>query len=405
MSGPTTSGGTLRGVTFSKQFPSTVEPLRGLFVAEQVLATRDSVDWRVIAPVPYVPRVLAGLLDKPYVRGDGDLSGIPVLRPRYPVLPRRLLYTTVAPAMACFARRAWREVLGSHRPAFVHAHALYPSGSAARRLTRGTVPYIVSIHGSDLYTNMVRPAWAAEVRATLAGAAAVVCVSTSLARDAISLAGSDPARTLVIPDTYDESRFAPRDYLPHAGPVRFVSVGRLVEVKGHDVLLHAFASATAAGLDATLEIVGGGPERESLEALVLELGVSDRVRFSGPLGGDELADALAAADAFVLASRREGFGVAIIEALAMGLPVLATRSGGPEDIVGPDDGVLVPSGDVEALASALPVFAGGLARFDRRAIAARVAERYGRDSVGRDLVEVYRTVIAGGTFESFKRVG
>ncbi len=396
----------LRGITFAKQFPNSAEPFRGLFVAEQVLATRTAVDWRVIAPAPYAPRWLARLLGKPFVSGGTDLDGIPVARPRYVVLPRRLLYTAAAPSMARASRTAWRAALFEHKPDFVHVHALYPSAAAMRRLVAGTgVPYVVSIHGSDLYTNLVRPAWAEEIRTAIAGAAAVVCVSESLARDAIALAGADASRTVVIPDTYDESRFTPGDRLPHAGPVRLVSVGRLVEVKGHDVLLRAFALATHEGLDATLDIVGGGSERGRLEALARDVGVADRVRFAGPLGEDELRDTLGSGDAFVLASRREGFGVAIVEALAMGLPVLTTRSGGPEEIVGPDDGVLVSAGDVDALAAALPAFAGGLARYDRHAIAARVAARFGRDAVGRELAALYRAVIAGGTFEAFKRVG
>ena len=385
----------LRGVTFSKQFPSPAEPLRGLFVAEQVLATRNAVDWRVIAPVPFVPRVLAGVLRKPYVRGDDDLDGIPVARPRYPVLPRRALYTTVAPAMARSARGAWREILASHRPDFIHSHALYPSGAAARRLAGGAVPYVVSIHGSDLYTNMVRPSWAAEVRATLTGASVVVCVSASLARDAVALGGADPARTVVIPDTFDSARFRYVKRPAHSGSLRLVTVGRLVEVKGFDILVRALGDAVRDGLDATLTIVGAGQERTRLETLVAENDLAARVAFAGALGEDALLGKLAEADVFVSASRKEGFGVAIVEALATGLPVIATRSGGPDDIVTEDDGLLVAPEDVSALSGALSGFAVRAARYDQEAIATRALERYGPEHVGAMLVDVYRSVTAG----------
>ncbi|HZL04583.1 MAG TPA: hypothetical protein VFE45_04050, partial [Coriobacteriia bacterium] len=86
----------LVGITFAKQFPNPAEPLRGVFVAEQIRATRGAVDWRIIAPVPWAPRWLARGFGQPYVRGADRLDGIRVDRPRYPVLPKRLLYTTVA---------------------------------------------------------------------------------------------------------------------------------------------------------------------------------------------------------------------------------------------------------------------------------------------------------------------
>lgn len=396
----------LQGVTFAKQFPNPSESLRGLFVAEQVRATGGDVAWRVIAPVPYIPRWLARILGKPFVHGDDTSDGVVVMRPRYAVLPRRLLYTTVARSMALGARRAWHDALAGHRPEFVHVHALYPSGAALRRLVRGTgVPYVVSIHGSDLYTNLTKPAWAEEVRGVLHDAAAVVCVSESLARDAIALAGADATRTVVIPDAYDEALFTYHEREAHAGPVRLISVGRLVPVKGHDVLVCAFASAVRDGLDATLDIVGGGPERARLEALVRAEGVADRVRLLGPLGESALRDALHAADAFVLASRREGFGVVIVEALATGLPVLATRSGGPVDIVGDRDGMLVEPDDVPAFASALVTLAAELGGFDRAEIATRVACRYSRPTIGRQLVDLYRAVVDHRPFNDFGNVG
>ncbi len=386
----------LAGVIFAKQFPNPAEPLRGVFVAEQVRATRTDVDWRIIAPVPWVPSWLARVLGKPYVHGGGRFEGIPVARPRYPVMPRRLLYATVAPAMAWSSRAPFAKAV-AEGARFVHAHALYPSAAAARRLaaTAG-IPLIVTVHGSDLYTNLERPSWAAEVRAALAAAGAIVCVSQSLARDVVALADADPLRVTVIPDTYDATHFMYGERGPAAGrSVRFVSVGRLVPVKGHDVLLRAFGSAVRAGLEADLEIVGDGPEHARLEAIVVEQGLVERVRLSGALADDALVRALERADAFVLPSRREGFGVALVEALATGLPALATRSGGPDGIMGPGDGLLVPPDDDAALADGLLALGRGVDAYDRPAIAVRAAERFSPTSVGERLVSVYRAVLAG----------
>ena len=394
--GSAASSERLLGVTFAKQFPNPAEPLRGVFVAEQVRATLGAVDWRIIAPVPWAPRWLARALGKPHIRGDGSFEGIPVARPRYPVMPKRLLYTAVASAMARASRAAFAVAI-TEGARFVHAHALYPSAAAARRLASvAGVPLVVTVHGSDLYTNLERLSWAAEVRAALASAQAIICVSPSLARDVVALAGADPLRVAVIPNTYDAARFAYTERDPVAGrSTRLVSVGRLVPVKGHDALLRAFGAAARAGLDADLEIVGDGPERARLEAIAVAEGLAERVRFSGALADDALVSALGRADAFVLPSRREGFGVALVEALATGLPALATRSGGPDDIVGPGDGLLVPPGDEAALAEGLLALTRTLDGYDRAAIAARAAERCAPASVGRRLVSVYRAVLAG----------
>jgi len=394
VSTPSRETGRLRGLVFAKQFPSAAEPLRGLFVAEQVRATRDVVDWRVISAVPWVPRAVAGLLGKAYVRGDEEFDSIQVLHPRYPVLPRRLLYSTVAPAVARCSRGAFARVVREHDPRFIHVHALYPSGAALRRLAADAgIPYVVTIHGSDLYSNLEHQPWREELRETVWAAAAVVCVSDSLARDAVALIGADPTRTTVIPDTYDDVRFHFRERAAHQGPKRLVTVGRLVPVKGHDVLLRALARVIDAGLSVELSIVGAGSERAALERLAAELGISDRVRFTGALGAPDLVDELYHADAYVLPSHREGFGVALVEALATGLPAVVTRSGGPESIVGATDGVVVTPGDEEALASGIERLVRDLSAFDGGAIAEGVRRRFGSAVIGDRLTRLYRAVV------------
>ncbi|MBA4371097.1 MAG: hypothetical protein C0418_05930, partial [Coriobacteriaceae bacterium] len=385
-----------RGVTFAKQFPNPAEPYRGLFVAEQVAATSRAVEWRVIAPVPWVPRVLADRLGKAYVKGDEERGGVPVAHPRYPVLPRRMLYSSVAPAMARAARPAFERARSAHQPQFVHAHALYPSAAAALRLAGpARLPLVVSVHGSDLYSNLARPAWREELERVVDRAAAIVCVSASLARDVVEALGADPAKVLVVPDTYDAETFriTERPARERRG-TRLVAVGRLVDVKAHDVLLSAFTRLVREGHELKLTIVGEGPLRAELEQRAMGTGVDRRVTFAGALSGEELARTLAEAHLFVLPSRREGFGVALIEAMATGLPAVATRSGGPEDIVGEGDGVLVEPDDPAALAAGIAAVLARLERYDGAAIAQRVLMRFGPEVVGTRLVQVYREVLA-----------
>lgn len=388
------------GITFSKQFPNPAEPYRGSFVADQIGATAGHVKWCVIAPVPFIPRFLARPLGKPYVVGDGSLRGIPVSRPRYVVLPRRLFYSSVAGSMARAARSAFRSAIAG-KPDFVHAHALYPSGTAAARLASAAkVPLVVTVHGSDLYTNLRKKAWRRKLDEVVSAADALIAVSDTLAHDLVSLLGADPSKVTVIPDCYNDALFRPGEQPRADGTLRLISVGRLVPVKGYDVLLDALALlAHQADFRWELTIIGEGPDRAALIGRASHHGIADQVTFAGALPREEIAARLRHSDAFVSSSRREGFGVAIVEALGSGIPVVATRSGGPEGIVGPDDGVLCEPGDPAALADAIGQVAERRRDFSSGAIASRACERFGRERVASQLVQLYRSVSGKGESE------
>lgn len=383
----------LGGVIFAKLFPNDDEPFRGIFVAEQLRATADRVDWAVVAPVPWVPKWVARALHKPFANGERDIDGSLVMWPRYPVLPKRWLYATVAPLIALTARGAFRRACARTNASFVHVHDLYPSGAAGRRLCKDAgLPYVLTVHGLDLYSNLENPRWRREIVAAGRGARAVICVGNRLAADSISELGLDPSVVTVIPNTYDVRRYTHAERT--RGPVlRLLSVGRLSHEKGHDVLLRAFAQLSASGVSATLTMVGDGPERSALEALALELGIAGDVEFKGVLLDEPLAAEMRAADLFVLPSRSEGFGVVLIEALATGLPVVATLSGGPDGIVEVGDGVLVAADDVDAFAVGLQDAIARLDMFDSEDIAARAASRYSPQAVGGMLVSVYEAVL------------
>ncbi|MFC0465292.1 glycosyltransferase [Kineococcus gynurae] len=185
---------------------------------------------------------------------------------------------------------------------------------------------------------------------------AAVCVSPGLVPDV--LAAGVPAERIHVArvgiDSDEVLRRAGRDGGPERGSrPRIVAVGRLARQKGFDVLLDAFARARGAGLDAELVVVGEGEEREALEAQAAELGVADRVHLPGHV--PDAQTIIAGADLFVLSSRYEGLGLVLLEALAHGVPVIATDCPtGPRHVL--DDGrhgELVPVEDADALGRAI----------------------------------------------------
>ncbi len=310
-----------------------------------------------------------------------------------------MFYLTVAPAMAAASKAAFTRAIREHEPAFVHAHDLYPTGAAAMSLTRGTgLPLIVTVHGSDLYANLARDAWRDQLRSVVDAASAIVCVGERLARDTVFEAGADPRRTLVIPSPYDTSAFGHIERAQRAPdrPLRLLSVGRLVDVKGYDLLVEAVAALVTGGKDVTLRIVGDGPQRAVLQSLISARRLGDRITLAGQTDKGALLNELGNADLFVLASRREGLGVALIEALATGLPAVATKSGGPEGILRVGQGELVRPDDATALAEGISRALENMGRYDRRAIAESARQRFGAESVARSLTRLYEEVLAYG---------
>jgi glycosyltransferase involved in cell wall biosynthesis len=169
-----------------------------------------------------------------------------------------------------------------------------------------------------------------------------------------------------------------------------VTLARLAPQKGIGVLLRAAAELP----NVSFIVAGEGPERHALESQARSLGVSDRVAFSG--FQSDPAALLASADLFVLPSFEEGLPLALLEAMAVGTPVVATAIGGTDEVVTHGEhGLLVPPGDAAALASAIGALLRDPARAARLAVAARtrVRESFSMERMVHDVVSVYDSVV------------
>jgi L-malate glycosyltransferase len=255
------------------------------------------------------------------------------------------------------------------------------AGAALRR------PVVISEHSSEWPRRLMSPGRLRRAKFALEHAALVCPVNRRL-QEAIESYGVR-ARFRIVPNTVDASVFRPESSV-HDG-LRLVNVARHVEVKGLDVLLRAFAEVAATTPETTLELVGDGPLTPSLRELAVELGISERVEFSGPARPPEIAERLRASDVFVLSSHSENMPLVALEALCCGLPVAATDVGGVPEAVG-EDGALAPPGDPAALADAIRTVLGRLGAYDRADIARRAAGRFSFEAVGAQWDEIYRSL-------------
>jgi colanic acid/amylovoran biosynthesis glycosyltransferase len=259
-------------------------------------------------------------------------------------------------------------------------------------------PLVVSFHGYD-YTSWPRE-HGEDVYLPLWAAAAVVTVNSEYARARLQKLGCPPERIVQVPYGVDLDAFATAAREPRAGePLRVLTVARLVEKKGVADVVRAVAGARARGVAVRYDVVGDGPLGPELARLARQLGVGGEVVWHGARDRRAVEQLMAGADVFALASvtaadgDEEGTPVALLEAQAGGIPVLATRhSGIPEIVADGESGFLVDEHDAEALAERLVLLAtdpGARAEMGR-AGRRRMEAHHDRRDVLAHLLAVYR---------------
>jgi colanic acid/amylovoran biosynthesis glycosyltransferase len=255
-------------------------------------------------------------------------------------------------------------------------------------------PTVVSFHGADVLVDLEKPHYRAATREMLAAARLVLVRSQSLGRavEAVGCA-QDKIRLHRTGIPLAEISYRPRTW-PNDGEWKLLQAGRLIEKKGFQTSLRAFAVLQEKFPGATFTIAGEGPMKNELQNLARELGIAEQVRFAGFLSQAQLREELFRSHVFLQPSElgrdgnQEGVPNAMLEAMASGLPVFATRHGGiPEAIEECVSGVLIDERDHGALAKALldwtkrPEALHGLAEAGARAVAAKFEQNAAADAL------------------------
>lgn len=281
------------------------------------------------------------------------------------------------------------------RPDLVHAHNTHPAGLLARRLHElHGLRYVITEHSSYYARGLVPKGLYRGLRRAVRQASGFAVVSPALGRVLEAELG-DCVRDAVCISNVLDADVVERPCRPveHDG-FTFLAIGSLIPLKNHAILLEAFQARCVADAGIQLRIAGDGPLETELAARIRLMGLEHRVRLLGRLDRVEILRELDACDALVLPSQYETFGVAIIEALARGKPVVASRCGGPDAIVTSDDGVLVPCNDAAALGEAMARLVREHARYASLEIRRRAIERFGPDRLVASLSDLYARALA-----------
>lgn len=387
----------IRILTFSSLYPNAAQPIKGVFVESRLrhLLASGEVEARVVAPVPWFP--FAGKLFGSYgvfasVPRFEVRHGIEIWHPRYPVIPR--IGMSLAPLLMYWAVKRTLRRLEAQGYQFdlIDAHYFYPDGVAACLLARSLdKPFVVTARGSDI---SLIPGYAIPKKWILWAARksrALISVCQALKDEMVALGiAADkvtPLRNGVDLEFFrPDGREAARRELGFEGRV-LLSVGNLVEVKGHHLIIEAMASLP----ECRLFIAGGGELAAGLARQVRERGLGERVTLLGPLDRETLRRYMAAADALVLASSREGMANVLLESIACGTPVVATPLWGtPEVVAAPEAGVLMRDRSVAAIVEGVQRL---FADYPCREATRRYAERFSWDETSAGQLRLFREIV------------
>lgn len=269
----------------------------------------------------------------------------------------------------------------------IHGHFIENGYYSLEAAKSSEIPVVVTEHRSDMFTENLSQRFLDLGERTYNRADHVIAVSSALGK---MIKKNFDVDVETIPDIVDLNDFKYNENAVRGRDI--ISVGVLSERKNFADLIRAFAIAFPTE-QRKLIIVGSGEQKHALEELAEKAGIRNRVAFMGTLSRGEISEEMDKARFFALTTKSETFGVVFIEALAKGLPVLATRCGGPEDFVNSRNGVLVGKGSLEEVVRGLKYLDENIEKFDRREIADDVEKSFAGEVVAKQINQLYLTTV------------
>jgi teichuronic acid biosynthesis glycosyltransferase TuaC len=255
---------------------------------------------------------------------------------RYPCIPSGIGLASAGAFLYTRLISKVRKLHRSQRIDLIHAHSALPCGHAAVLLSQELrIPCVVTVHGLDAFFGKQVRGFSGERCKRISqfvyrSASRVICISDNVA-DQVMQGAAAPVNTTVIYNGVDSGLFSPSGN--NLVPATMLSVGNLIPIKSHELLLRAVAAIQPRYPNLSLEIIGDGPERSRLTRLAADLNLGGRVHLLGRQSRNQVAEAMRRCEIFALPSRYEGLGCVYLEAMSSEKPTIACRGQGIEEII------------------------------------------------------------------------
>lgn len=370
-------------------YPGRDNPRRGIFYRDQAMAMKAAghrVGVLVVNGIPPADFIF-GRSANPLFSIDNGLPVYRSVRLPFPIWHRDsplYLFSMVAPVRLMYARYTRKE----GHPDIIHAQSFFYAGLITQLLkTNHPCPIILTEHDSNFMGNLLSEKRKALVKKHLGEFGQVIAVSHALAEklDGYPLA----KKTCVVGNLVDTEFFNIEKHVKNAWPFTFAILANLDKNKSVDIAVKAFYKAFNKKDNVHLIIIGNGPEKSTIEEMISRYGLEKQIILQDFLNRDELLELYKKAHVVFSTSEFETFGLTLAEALSCGIPVISTRSGGPQDFINGDVGLLVDVGDIVSLSEAMLSIFQNYSRYSPSKIRSYLIKNYSRERIINQLVAIY----------------
>jgi glycosyltransferase involved in cell wall biosynthesis len=371
----------------SRGIPSDNDPQWGCFERDQALALHKAGHKVVVLSIDSRAKFYSTKLGISHKIIDGvdfyNLSCFPN------VIFRPIAYRIMLFLISWQLDYLYKRMQKTHgTPDLIYSHYLLNSYAALRLKKKYNLPLVAIEHWSEVNKDVLKSYVKYSGDKVYSIADKVIAVSDSLKS---MLNKHFHVDALVVHNLVGEGF----DYNPTSqrSTFNFVTVGSLFHVKGYDILIDAFAKIASVNNNFRLTIVGDGNQRPLLQQLITKHNLQSKVSLVGRKSRAEVADILLNSDVYVSSSRNENFSVSVLEALSIGLPVVATICGGIRECINDSNGLLVPTENVDLLSDAMLKISQNISNYNRESIARDFENRFSTTSIVNNLVSIFETII------------
>lgn len=371
----------------SRGIPSDNDPQWGCFERDQALALHKAGHKVVVLSIDSRAKFYSTKLGISHKIIDGvdfyNLSCFPN------VIFRPIAYRIMLFLISWQLDYLYKRMQKTHgTPDLIYSHYLLNSYAALRLKKKYNLPLVAIEHWSEVNKDVLKSYVKYSGDKVYSIADKVIAVSDSLKS---MLNKHFHVDALVVHNLVGEGF----DYSPTSqrSTFNFVTVGSLFHVKGYDILIDAFAKIASVNDNFRLTIVGDGNQRPLLQQLITKHNLQSKVSLVGRKSRAEVADILLNSDVYVSSSRNENFSVSVLEALSIGLPVVATICGGIRECINDSNGLLVPTENVDLLSDAMLKISQNISNYNRESIAHDFENRFSTTSIVNNLVSIFETII------------